>query len=511
MIKIMDNTADTKIEPSVRPPIVVVMGHIDHGKTTILDWYRKAKVVESESGGITQHIGAYEVRHGDKTITFIDTPGHEAFSKIRSRGARIADIAILVIAADEGVKPQTQEAIEIIQQSNIPFVVAFNKIDKPEANPERVKQELARENILVESYGGKVPSVEVSARTGVNMDMLLEMILLLAEVQELKAVANKDAIGAVLETHRDPKRGISATLLVQDGTLKRHDIIVIGRTIETIKILNNFLGVQTDRLGPSSPALVAGLSEVPSVGEPFLAFSSKPKAQEYLKQLPPLSTVETRKNVVAPVAGEDEKPIFNIILKSDVVGSKEAIEESLKKLESDIIGINILRSEVGDVTEDDVKLALATHLITIVAFKVRIDSSVRELARNQNIHIVEGDIIYRLLDDTKQHIENIIPPIIERTLIGKIKILKLFKKEGNKQVIGGRVDDGSVRKGAVVDIIRNKELHGTGTILQVQREKREVEEVPAGNECGILVDSSITIREGDICETYREDKIKRTI
>ena len=207
----------------------------------------------------------------------------------------------------------------------------------------------------------------------------------------------------------------------------------------------------------------------------------------------------------------DEKPIFNIILKSDVVGSKEAIEGSIKKLESAIIGINILRSEVGDVTEDDVKLALATHLITIIAFKVRIDASVRELARNQNIHIVEGDIIYRLLDEVKKHIEDIIPPIVERTLIGKIKILKLFKKEGNKQVIGGRVDDGSVLKGAIINIIRNKELLGTGTIIQLQREKHETQEVSAGNECGILVDSSVTIREGDTCETYREDKIKRTI
>ncbi|MDP3769687.1 MAG: translation initiation factor IF-2 [bacterium] len=499
-----------KIEPTVRPPIVVVMGHIDHGKTTILDWYRKANVVGSESGGITQHIGAYEVGHGDKTITFIDTPGHEAFSKIRSRGARIADIAILVVAADEGVKPQTKEAIEIIQQSNIPFIVALNKTDKAEANVERVKQELARENILVESYGGKVPCVEVSAKTGANMNLLLETILLLSELEELKSTPDKNAIGVVLETHRDSKRGVSATLLVQDGTLKRHDIITISRNIETIKILENFRGEHIDRLGPSSPALVAGLSQVPDVGEPFLAFSSKPKAQEYIKQLPALPAAVQKTNT-ALAAGENEKPIFNIILKSDVVGSKEAIEESLKKLESEFIGINIIRSEVGDINEDDVKLAMATRLVTIVGFKVRIDPSVRELAAKQNTHIVMGDIIYRLLDEVKEQAQDIIPPLIQRVSLGKIKILKLFKKEGNKQVIGGRVEEGTAQKGALIDIIRNKETVGTAKILQLQREKREVEEVPSGSECGILVDSGETIREGDILEIYKEEKIKRPL
>lgn len=505
----MDQSTN-KIESIERAPIVVVMGHIDHGKTTILDWYRKANVVASESGGITQHIGAYEVVHGDKTITFIDTPGHEAFSKIRSRGARIADIAILVIAADEGVKPQTKEAIDIIGQSNIPFIVAFNKTDKAEANPERVKQELARENILVESYGGKVPSVEVSARKGTNMDVLLETILLLAEMQELKATPSKNAIGVVLETHRDPKRGVSATLLVQDGALKRHDIIVVNRSIETIKILDNFIGVQVDQIGPSAPALVAGLSQVPNVGEPFVAFSSKPKAQEYLKQLPPLP--EQIKGASATAAnGETQKPIFNIILKGDVVGSKEAIEESLKKLSSDIVGINIIRSEVGDITEDDIKLALATRLITVVAFKVRIDPSVRELAEKQNIHIVSGDIIYRLLDDVKKQIEEIIPPIVQRTNIGKLKVLKFFKKDGNKQIIGGRIDEGVARKGTYMEIMRNKEIIGKGIIIQLQQNKRDAEEVSSSNECGILADSSTVIQEGDVCQLYIEEEIKRTI
>ena len=506
----MNEHEDKQTESVVRAPIVVVMGHIDHGKTTILDWYRKANVVESESGGITQHIGAYVVVHGDKTITFIDTPGHEAFSKIRTRGARIADIAILVVAADEGVKPQTKEAIEIIEQSKIPYIVAFNKIDKPEANPERVKQELARENVLVESYGGKVPSVEVSARKGTNMDTLLETILLLAELQELKSYPQRNAIGAVLETHRDSKRGISATLLVQDGTLKRHDIVVVGRNLETIKILDNFLGIQVDRLGPSEPALVAGLSHTPGVGEPFLAFPSKPKAEGYLKQLPPVQAMEKTASATT-AAGEMEKPIFNIILKSDVAGSGEAVEESLKKFASDMISINIIRNQAGDVSEDDVKLALATRLVTIVGFKVRVDPTVRELAATQNIHIVTGDVIYRLLDEVKEQIQEIIPPIVQRVSLGKVKILKLFKKDGNKQVIGGRVDEGKIGKGAKIDIVRNKETIGTAVLIQLQSQKREAQEVLSGNECGMLADSATTIHEGDVFDIYTEEKIKRTI
>ncbi|MDP3778933.1 MAG: translation initiation factor IF-2 [bacterium] len=505
----MNQSASTAIESSERAPIVVVMGHIDHGKTTILDWYRKANVVASESGGITQHIGAYEVRHGDKSITFIDTPGHEAFSKIRSRGARIADIAILVVAADEGVKPQTKEAIEIIEQSKIPFIVAFNKMDKAEANPERVKQELARENILVESYGGQVPSVEVSAKKGTNMDSLLETILLVAEMQELKATPSKPAIGVVLETHRDPKRGISATFLVQEGSLKRHDIIVVDRSLETIKILADFMGDQVDRVGPSSPALVAGLSSVPNVGEPFLAFPSKPKALEYIKQLPPLPAQV--KDSTAVSNGDAGKPIFNIIIKADVVGSKEAIEESLKKMSSEFVGINILRSTVGDVGEDDVKLALATHLVTIIAFKVKIDPSVRELATKQNIHIVAGDIIYSLLDNVKAQMQEIIPPILQRTNIGKLKVLKFFKKEGSKQIIGGRIDEGVARKGAFMEVSRNKEALGRAVITHLQSNKKDAEEVQSGNECGIMADAPFAIQEGDSCQVYTEEKIRRVI
>src|SRR3989338_1921160 len=262
------------------------MGHIDHGKTKILDWYRKSKVVESEAGGITQHIGAYEVEHKGRKVTFIDTTGHEAFSKLRSRGAKVADIAILVVAADEGVKPQTIEALATIQQNNLQFVVAINKIDKPEANPDRVKQELAKENVLVESYGGKVPSAEVSAKTGENLDSLLELLLLVAELENLQADPVKYAEGVIVEGHRDPKRGLTATMLVRNGTLKRKHVMVFGRMVETIKIMEDFRGRKIDRAGPSSPVLVAGLKEMPAVGDVFRAFAAKKVAEGFIASLP---------------------------------------------------------------------------------------------------------------------------------------------------------------------------------------------------------------------------------
>ena len=491
---------------STRPPIVVVMGHIDHGKTKILDWCRKTKVVESESGGITQHIGAYEVRHKSKKITFIDTPGHEAFSKLRSRGAKIADIAILVVAAEEGVKPQTKEAIEIIRQNNIPFVVAINKIDKPEANPDKVKQELAQENVLVESYGGSVPSVEISAKMGQNMDGLLEIILLMAELEELRADPQKPAEGIVLEANVDPKRGITSTLLIRDGTFKKNKILAIGRNIESIKILEDFLGQPITEAGPSSPVLVTGLTAVPTVGDTFYSFPDKRQAEEFIASLPP---EETQKEIKTASRSNEKKPIFNIIIKTDVIGSKEALEESFKKLEQDWVGINIIRSEIGDINESDVKLALATKLVTIVGFKVKVDSSVREFAKNNNIHIVTGEVIYNIIDEVKEKALEIIPPEVKRIDLGRAKILKIFKKSGSKQIVGGRVEDGAIKKGVAVEIKRNKEIVGRGAILQLQKDKRDAEEVEKGNEFGMMIESNVNIAEGDVIDIFQEEKIKR--
>ncbi|MBI4137697.1 MAG: translation initiation factor IF-2 [Candidatus Sungbacteria bacterium] len=498
---------DEKFKNDQRPPIVVVMGHIDHGKTTILDYYRKTKIVERESGGITQHIGAYVVEHEGKTLTFIDTPGHEAFSKMRLRGAHIADIAVLVIAADEGVKPQTKEALEIIRESNLSFVVALNKIDKPEANSQRVSQELAEAEVLLESYGGKVPSVEISAKTGQGTDELLEILLLLSELEHLEGEPGERARGAVIEVLRDSRRGITATLLVRQGTFRKQSPVLIGQSVEVIKILEDFRGMPIEEAGPSSPVVVAGLSRLPAVGEPFEQFPSRAEAERFAaSQLKP----EPEARATEP-SGEGEKPIFNIIIKADVAGSEEAVRDLLQKIESDTIGINILASGVGDINESDAKRALATKLVTIVGFRVKIDPSARELAEQQNIRIVLGTVIYELLEQVKTAVEQMIPPEIRRTDLGRIKILRLFRREGTKQIVGGRVEEGVARKDTRCDIKRMKEVVGTGAILQVQREKTVVDEAPKGSECGVSVDSKTPIQEGDVIEVYQEEVVRKKL
>lgn len=493
---------------TVRPPIVVVMGHIDHGKSMILETIRKIKMLEQESGGITQHIGAYEVKHNNKKITFIDTPGHEAFSKMRSRGAKVADIAILVVAADEGVKAQTKEAITIIQENNLAFIVALNKIDKPEANAERVKQELAQENVLVESYGGKIPLIEISAKTGKNIDELLEILLLMAEIAGLEANIEKPAEGVVIEAHLDPRRGITTTLLTRDGMLFSSDTLVIGRSIENIKILEDFRGNPIKEAGPSSPVLITGLAAIPLVGEIFRAFKNKKGAAKFISTLAaqePLlqKTLESRE--------ESAKPIFNIVLKTDVAGSLEVLEEELKKLKSESIGIRIIHSGVGDINESDVKHAMATRLVTIIGFKVKTDPTITELARSVNIRIITGDTIYEVIDGVKKHLMDMIPPEIKRTELGKSKILKVFKKDGSRQIVGGRVEEGTIKKGGRMDIKRNREIIGNGTILQLQQAKQDVEEVAKGFEFGIMTDSKTTIQEGDVLEIYQEELINKIL
>lgn len=507
----MQNNTVTKAENQtvVRPPIVVVMGHIDHGKTSILDWYRNTKVVEKESGGITQHIGAYEVIHEGRRLTFIDTPGHEAFSKLRGRGAKTADVAVLVIAADEGVKPQTKEALEAILQYHLPFVIALNKIDKESANPERVRQELAKENILVESYGGQIPMVEVSAKTGAHMDELLETIILLAALDTNPGHPEKPAEGIILEAHRDPRRGLSASLLILTGTLKKGDPIVIARTIETVKILEDFLGHPITTAGPSSPVQIAGLSALPPMGEQFLAFPAKEDAQMHIKNLPPApqehSDTPKDKEPLAPGNTEQKIPsVFTIILKADVTGSEEALSDALRRLNSDAIRIEIIKSEVGDINESDVKLALATHTVTIIGFKVRVDTRVRELIRHSGIHVITGDVIYQLLDAVGEKMRSHLPPETTRVTLGTMQVLKLFKKENGKQIVGGRVEEGTIKKGVTAEILRGSEILGTGIIRELQRERTPVEEIGAGGECGIMLESKTAAAPGDTLRIYEE-------
>ncbi|OHA14760.1 MAG: translation initiation factor IF-2 [Candidatus Sungbacteria bacterium RIFCSPLOWO2_12_FULL_41_11] len=512
MVKKIKKTEET--EKYVRSPIVVVMGHIDHGKTKILDWYRKTKVVESESGGITQHIGAYEVLHKGKKITFIDTPGHEAFSKMRSRGAKVADIAILVVAADEGVKPQTKEAIEIIRQNNLAFIVAINKIDKPEANPEKVKQELAKENVLVESYGGKVPSVEISAKIGKNMDDLLELILLMAELENLEDDHKKPAEGVVVESHLDPRRGATATLLLQTGSFIKNDFLAIGGFAESIKILEDFLGRPIESASSSMPVIVASLQHVPVIGDTFASFEEKTDAEKFAssEQIQQSKKIEplTEETTIEEIAVK-EKPLLEIVLKSDVAGSREALEATIIALDYPEAGVKILKNELGDIVESDIKTAQAGKNIIVCGFKVEIGPVIKQLAESNGIKIIIKEIIYELIDALKSEMSDLILPEIKRNVVGKAKILATFKLTGTKQVIGGKTTYGKLKRGLKCNIIRNKESAGEGKILQLQQQKKDVNEVAEGMEFGVLVDSTVKIQKDDEVEVFEEEIFKKRL
>lgn len=495
-----------------RPPVVVVLGHVDHGKTTLLDYIRKTNVVEKEAGGITQHIGAYQITHENKLITFIDTPGHEAFSQMRSRGARVADIAVLVVAGEEGVKLQTKEVISHIKKAKIPVVVAINKIDKPGANPNKVKRELAGEDILVESEGGKVPAVEVSAKTGQGIPELLEMILLVAELEELKADPTKPGKGVVIESYLDSQRGPTATFLVLDGILKKGDYVFSGFCYGRAKILEDFQGAGIQEAPPSAPAIVVGLNDVPMVGEKFSVISSEAEAKE--KAFSFAKTVQKKESQSTAGRPEGEKKLLNIILKADVKGSLEAIEGTLKDMEKELekenIGINILKSEAGDVSESDVKLAYSTKSL-IIGFRVKASSAVSNLARRSGIKIHIFEVIYELVEGARKELSKLLEPEILREKLGKMKILAVFRKEKNRMVVGGKVTLGKVENKALIDVFRNKEKIGSGRIAQLQHNKKDVPEAEKGKEAGILFEGEPVIEEGDTLEIYRETRKQREL
>ena len=490
-----------------RPPIVVVVGHIDHGKTTLLDSIRKTKIAAGESGGITQHIGAYEITERGKKITFIDTPGHEAFSKMRSRGAAAADIGILVVAADDGVKPQTKEAIAILKDAAIPYLVAINKIDRPGADPNRVKRELAEEGVLTEAWGGKVPVVEISAKQGTNLEGLLELILLLAEVEELTAT-DGPASGIVIESHRDPLRGNTATLLIRDGHLEKGNSLAIGGALETFRILENFLGSPIDSASASMPIRISGLSELPEVGEEFRSFESKKDAEAHAtasqKEAP-------KRGARFTLSEEDTTPTLFLILKADVSGSREALEGMLEKLKAPDGRLIILKSEVGDVNEGDVKAAAVSTRVIIAAFKVRVPQTLRELAERQGTKIAESDIIYDLCDAIKKEFIGILPPKIVRSDIGRARILAIFKRDAVRQIVGGRVVSGKIVRGAVCDIERQKKAVGQGKVRDLQHGKKAAPEVREGLEFGVLIESSVEIMEGDELAFFTEETVHQTI
>lgn len=506
----MNESQNKKIEHNLdlvaRPPVVVVMGHIDHGKTTLLDYIRKTEVALGESGGITQHIGAYQAIHNGKQITFIDTPGHEAFSKMRSRGAKVADIAVLVIAADDGIKPQTKESLIAILESKIPFVVAINKIDKESADSERVKNELSVEGVFLEGRGGNVPFAEISAKTGSGITELLETILLMAEVEDLKANPKKFAEGVIIESHHDAKRGSTATVLVRDGILKKGEYMAAGNSIAKIKILEDFAGNSIDMALPSSPVLVIGFSVIPQVGSEFKVFFSQKEAVEFSNSLSSDKKVAVRFGTSN--AGEAKKPEIGIIIKSDTEGSAEAILGELIKLRRDFFELKVLRTGAGDVSEDDVRLASSSKNPLIVAFKVKIKQEANELSERFGIKISKFDIIYEVNDSVKREVENILPPEIKRSIIGKAKILKIFGEVGKGQIVGGKITEGFLQKNSTFSIIRRLNKIGEGKIESLQIGKINTDKVEKGHEFGAKITSSISIVSGDELEIFFEESVK---
>ena len=497
-----------------RPPVVVVLGHVDHGKTTILSQIRKTKAPK-EAGGITQHIGAYQVESSGKKITFLDTPGHEAFSAIRSRGAKVADVAVLVVAADEGVKPQTKEAIQIIKQATLPFVVAINKIDKEGANPQRVKQELAENEVMVEDYGGQVPVAEISARTGAGIDHLLELILLLAELEELQAPTSAPAKGVVIESHLDSRKGLIATLIVQEGELKIGDWVSAGDTYGRVKSLENFLSKPIRVAAASQPCVMTGWESAAKVGQEFQAAADKNEAERMALAAVELGPINLFAQESLATDQVNNKKVANLIIKTDVQSSLEAIDHILRTIKSEEVGYKVVGYGVGTISDADIKNARATQA-AIIGFHVGIDGSAKQSAEREGIKVQIYQTIYELVENIKSLMSELLEPEIKKNALGKIKILAIFKGGDNKsQIVGGKVTQGQAVRGALIDVMRNGILLLSGRLGQLQQNKADVGEVAEGNECGVRFDSQSKmispIAVGDVLEIYQEEKIKRTI
>jgi translation initiation factor IF-2 len=482
-----------------RPPIVVVLGHVDHGKTSLLDYIRKTKVTEQEAGGITQHIGAYEIEIKGHKITFLDTPGHEAFTKIRSRGAKAADIALLVVAADESIKPQTKESLECIKEAKIPFIVVLTKIDKESANPQKVKSDLAELGVFVEGWGGDIPVVEVSSKTGQGIDDLLEIILLVSEMENLKGDLNKKGRGFVLESYMDSKRGITATLVITDGTVKLGDKIIVSSSKGKIKIMEDFLGKNISVATFSSPIRVIGFETIPPVGHEFICYENESELKNIKQEM-------EKKNKIKELGAKEENCLqIPVILKTDTLSSGEALEYLLDQLGKAKKWIyKVLLKDIGDLSESDCKIA-PNNLTLIILFRVGIKSEVNNiLLNNTNLIIVKGEIIYEIEEQLIKIIEDKFINKPTEEILGKLKVLVIFNPEKGKQLIGGVVEEGIVKNKTHFHLYRNNELIGEGKLINLQRNRVDVNEVNTGLECGLLIDCNRLIEKDDLLEFYQK-------
>jgi len=496
-----------------RPPVVVVLGHVDHGKSSLLEAIRDFKITSKESGGITQHIGAYEVimegnpstSSGQRKITFIDTPGHEAFSAMRARGAEVADIALLVVDAAQSVQPQTKEAVLAIKRAEIPMIVVLNKIDLPNANPSKIKGELAKIDVSVESFGGEIPSVEVSAKEKTGIDELLEVILLVADMQELKSEVDVPVEGLIIESYMDGNKGPVATAIIQKGTLKNKDIISTDLALAKIKNLEDFKGKEISQAFPSQPVIILGFEKVPAVGEKFRSYKTEKEAQEKIK-------IEQPKRAASPTVldSDPNKKVLNIILKGDVFGSLEAVEAMLKNLPQDKVILRILKLEVGNISESDAKLAEMSKAI-IIGFRVKITPSVVQFMKNdleKKLRIKTFDIIYELIQDVRNSLEKTLEPEITREDVGKLRTILVFWAEKNRQIVGGKITEGELKKGLKLEVFRDDKKVGAGRIINLQRDKKDIDLLRKGDEAGILFEGNVKIEKGDILQAYVEGRKK---
>ena len=513
---LVESDAPTAAEEKPRPPVVTVMGHVDHGKTSLLDFIRTTKVAAGEAGGITQHIGAYHVETPRGVITFLDTPGHEAFTAMRARGAKVTDIVILVVAADDGVMPQTIEAINHAKAADVPLVVALNKIDKHDANPDKVKQELLAHGVVPEEYGGDSPLVPVSAKTGQGVDSLLEQILLQAEVLELKAPVNTPARGVVIEARLDKGRGPVATLLVQAGTLHRGDIVLAGSVHGRVRAMLDENGKPVAAAGPSIPVEVQGLSEVPGAGEDMMVVNDERKAREIaLFRQGKFRDVKFAKQHAAKLElfgqmGEGEKKTLNLVIKSDVQGSQEALVHALTRLATDEVKVTVVHAGVGGITESDVNLAMASRAV-IIGFNTRADAMARKLAESSGIQIRYYNIIYEAVDEMKAALSGMLAPERKESVIGMVEVRQVFRISKVGTVAGCYVLDGLVKRGAQVRLLRDNVVIHSGEIDSLKRFKDDVREVKAGFECGMSLKNFSDLKEKDQFEVFETVEIARSL